>query len=132
LQDFYQRHRTKFIPVDPKQDAFFKDQQQTDPDAFFREAIESLCRAAQTHGVKPILLYLPLLTELESGIPGNILKAKNEVSEKLHVPLIDLTGDLKANRKALYLEADPVHLNAPGNEIVGRRLFEVLSPMITP
>src|SRR5439155_13131871 len=35
LKDFYERHRTRFIPVDPQQDPAFKSQQQADPEAFF-------------------------------------------------------------------------------------------------
>ncbi len=132
LKEFYERHRTKFIPVDPRQDALFKGQQQKHPDAVFREAIEGLCRLAQTNGVKPVLLYLPLLNELESGQPGSILRLKQTASRQLHVPLLDFTADLKPRGKELYLEADPVHLNASGNEIVGRRLFELLSPMVKP
>jgi len=48
LQELYQRERIKFIPVDPKQDALFKEQQQSDPDAVFRDAIEGVCRVAET------------------------------------------------------------------------------------
>ena len=29
--------------------------------------------------------------------------------------------------KVLYLEADPVHFNAPGNEIIARRPFETIT-----
>src|SRR5439155_10933389 len=43
LKAFYERHRTKFIPVDPRQDTLFKEQQQGDPDSVFRVAIEELC-----------------------------------------------------------------------------------------
>ena len=34
--------------------------------------------------------------------------------------------------KALYLEADPVHLNARGNEIVAQSLFETITPLAAP
>src|ERR1041385_688919 len=56
LRDFYERQRTKFIPVDPKQDALFKEQQQSDPDAVFRDAMTDICRAAQSNHVRPVLL----------------------------------------------------------------------------
>ncbi len=46
LKGFYQRQRTKFIPVDANQDALFKEQQQKDPSAVFRNAIEQLCSTA--------------------------------------------------------------------------------------
>jgi lysophospholipase L1-like esterase len=127
LKDFYERHRTKFIPVDPKQDALFKEQQQKDPDALFRGAIEDLCKLAQKQGIQPVLLSMPTLDELGSTNATANLRAKHEVSRALNVPLVDLTPDLQPSGKDLYLEADPVHLNARGNELVARRLFETMT-----
>lgn len=131
LQDFYQRHRTKFIPVDPKQDALFKEQQQKDPDAFFKNAIEELCQTAMQHNVRPVVIHIPFLYDLEAGYESNVLKAKRDICKKLNIPFIDFTADLKPRGKALYLDADPVHLNADGNEIVARRLFETMSQLVT-
>jgi hypothetical protein len=130
LQAFYQRYRTKFIPVDPKQDPFFKEQQQRDPDAVFRSAIEDLCRTAQSNGVKPVLLFVPTLDELSSTNQSRVLAAKQAASAKLGVPLVDLTPDLTTGGKALYLEADPVHLNAAGNEVVAGQLFETIPNLL--
>jgi hypothetical protein len=127
LQAFYQRYRTKFIPVDPNQDPFFKEQQQSDPDAVFRSAIEDLCRTAQSNGVKPVLLFLPTVDELSPTNQSRVLMVKQAVSAKLGVPLVDLTRDLAASGKSLYLEADPVHLNAAGNSVVASRLFECVT-----
>jgi hypothetical protein len=124
LQAFYQRYRTKFIPVDPKQDTLFKEQQQSDPDAVFQSAIEDLCRTAQSNGVKPVLLFQPTLDDLSSTNQSHVLTVKQAVSAKLGVPLVNLTRDLAASGESLYLEADPVHLNAAGNVIVAERLFE--------
>lgn len=133
LQEVYQRHRTKFIPVDPKQDELFKAQQQTDPDAFFRDAIRSLCEIAKAKGVKPVLAYLPTQTELESGKPGsNVRRVKQEVAAQLGVPLADLTPDLAPRAKELYLDADPVHLNAAGNEIIAQKILQTLVPLTKP
>jgi len=129
LQNFYGRYRTKFIPVDPHQDTLFKEQQQKDPDALFRNAIEGICRVAQTNHVQPIVLYIPMLTELETTNVNSVLKVKRDLSQLFGVPLVDLTPDLQLLGKELYLEADPVHLNSRGNEIVARRLFEVISPL---
>ncbi len=127
LQAYYQRYRTKFIPVDPKQDQFFKEQQQSDPDTVFRTAIEQVCQTAQSNGVKPVLLFLPTLDELSSTNASRVLVAKRAVSTKLDVPLVDLTPELAKGGKTLYLQADPVHLNASGNELVARRLFESIT-----
>ncbi len=44
LRDFYERNRTKFIPVDPGSDTLFKEQQQSDPDALFRGEMADICR----------------------------------------------------------------------------------------
>jgi lysophospholipase L1-like esterase len=127
LRNFYGQIRLKFVPVDPRQDTLFKEQQQKDPDALFRSAIEGLCRAALTNHVQPILLYLPFEYELTATNASSVLKAKRELSRQLGVPLVDLTPDLQPVGKALYLEADPVHLNVRGNEIVARRLFETVN-----
>ena len=125
LKDFYERHRTKFIPVDPRQDSLFKEQQQNDPEAMFRSAIEDLCVLAKDKGIQPVLLYLPTVDSL--GASNSVLNVKRGLSEKLMIPLVDLTADLQPLGKALYLDADPVHLNARGNELVARRLFETVS-----
>jgi lysophospholipase L1-like esterase len=127
LQEFYQRERTKFIPVDPKQDALFKAEQQSDPDAVFRDAIENLCRVAQTNQVRPVLLFLPSVDQLTATGRVNRLELKRAASVKFGVPLVDMTADLKPQGKALYLDADPVHLNAQGNAMVADRLFETIT-----
>lgn len=130
LQDFYLRNRTKFIPVDPKQDVLFKEQQQSDPDAVFRSAIEELCRTARRNHVQPVLLFLPTLDDLQSTNQSRVLRAKLAVSSALNVPLVDMTSDLARPGKALYLDADPVHLNAEGNSLAAARLLERLQTTI--
>jgi lysophospholipase L1-like esterase len=132
LQEFYQRHRTKFIPVDPGQDTLFREQQQSDPDAVFRTAIEELCNVAQKNGTKPVLLYLPTAIELTATNASAVLKVKDKISRQLEVPLLNVTESLKQGGKTLYLDADPVHLNARGNEIVARRLFETMTNLVAP
>jgi lysophospholipase L1-like esterase len=127
LQDFYQRNRTKFIPVDPKQDELFKAQQQSDPDAVFREAIEGICRVAQTNHIQPVLLFLPAVFQLDTTNISNVLAVKRAAAKQFSVPLVDLTGALRARGKELYLDADPAHLDAAGNAIVAERLFETFT-----
>ena len=131
LENFYQRERTKFIPVDPKQDALFKAQQQSDPDAVFREAVENLCQVAQTNHVRPVLLFLPMLDQLTATGRVDLLEVKRAASAKFGVPLVDMTADLKLGGKALYLDADPVHFNAQGNALVAERLFETITNRLT-
>src|SRR6266481_3260521 len=78
LQDFYQRHRARFIPVDPSNDALFKEQQQKDPEAAFRSAIESLCSLALSNRVRPILLYLPTLSDMGATNEPTMLRVKRD------------------------------------------------------
>ena len=129
LKDFYEKHRTRFIPVEPSRDVMFKEQQQSDPAALFQSNIEDLCQLAQSRGVKPVLLYLPSLDEAQAADASMILKVKQEVSHKLKLPLVDLTSEARAGGKALYLDADPVHFNVSGNRAIAQRLFETLKPM---
>ena len=131
LKNFYERQRTKFIPVDPKQDPLFKEQQQADPEALFQEAIEKLCRLAQDSGVKPVLLYLPALDEARATNPPAILKVKRDISRKLNLPLVDLTTEVLARGNSLYLQADPVHFNAAGNATIARQLLDIVRPLAT-
>jgi lysophospholipase L1-like esterase len=133
LKEVYERQRAKFIPVDPRQDALFKEQQAKDPDAFFRASIEQLCRSALTNGARPVLLYMPTLTDLKNaGVTNAICKAKKGVSETLNIPFVDVSADLAPRAETLYLEGDPVHFNAVGNQIIAHRLFETVSTMVIP
>ncbi len=134
LKEFYEVHRTKFVPVDPKKDESFKAQQQSDPEAVFRDAIGGLCATAMSNNIRPVLLYMPMLdTLIGTNNPfAGVERAKGEVSRFLNVPLLDMTAELRPRAKDLYLDADPVHLNAAGNEIVGNRLSEFISPLLKP
>ena len=127
LKAVYEHVREKFIPVDPAHDTLFKEEQQKDPDAVFHDAIEGLCRLAQTNGVKPVLLYIPWVTELNVTNAPTSLRVKRAVHDQLNIPLVDMTVDLRSGRNALYLEADPVHLDVAGNVIVAERLFETIT-----
>ncbi len=133
LQAFYQANRAKFIPVDPKQDVLFKEQQQKDPDAVFRSAIEDVCALALSKGEKPFLLYLPPQGDLERG-EQKVLKTKQAAAAKLNVPVVDLTPALRAaaREKTLYLDADPIHFSTEGNRIIARELFAAMTNSITP
>lgn len=127
LNNFYQQARTRFIPIDPKQDQLFKEQQKTDPDAYFKKAIEEFCVLAKQKGVKPVMIFIPILDDLKAGVETNVQKAKREICSRLEVPFLDFTGDLKDDPDSYYLDADPVHLNVKGNEVVGRRLADLLA-----
>lgn len=126
LKNFYERHRAKFIPVNPEQDNLFKEQQQSDPDALFRTAIEDLCSLAKTNGAQPVLLFIPTLFDLPATNESRVLRVKREVAAKLNVPLIDVTSVLPAPSDQFYIEADPTHLNAAGNKRIAEILMQQL------
>jgi len=132
LREVYERHRSKFIPLDPKQDTFFKEQQAKDPDAYFREHIAGICTLARSNGIKPVLLHMPTLGHLRDPDSNNVIKAKTAVSDQLGVPLVDMTGEMKPKGKEVFLEADEAHLNVPGNQLVAQRLFPILTNLIAP
>ena len=52
--------------------------------------------------------------------------------QTLQVLLLDVSAELLADGKPLYLDADPVHFNARGNEIIGRDLFEAVKDLLNP
>ena len=132
LKEIYATQRARFIPVDPRHDALFKEQQQKDPDAFFRQHIEAFCQLAHSNKVQPVLVFIPTLDQLGTNETSNVLKAKTQVSQRFNVPLVDATADLKPRAQELYLDADPVHLNVPGNEILARRIVQTLTNLATP
>jgi len=141
LKAFYERNRSKFIPVDPGQDPWFKAEQQKDPEAAFRGAIHNLCALASRKGIKPVLIHLPTFDELISTNPPVVLKVKREVSQELGVPLVEMGPVLRAQpggtsrspgeARALYLEGDPVHFTSHGNEVIAQQLFEAVLPLTT-
>jgi lysophospholipase L1-like esterase len=124
LKNFYERHRAKFIPVDPSQDPYFKEQQRKDPQGVFRVAIEQLCSTALSNHIQPVILYLPAVTDLTATNPAPILRTKQALAQKLNIPLVDPTANLRSGGGSLYLEGDPVHFNAEGNQILAEELFK--------
>ena len=130
LREVYANQRTRFVPVEPAQDTLFKEQQQRDPGAFFRKWIEDLCLLARSKGVTPVLLFIPVADKSNPTHDNDVRQAKQEISRRLSVPLVDLTPDLAGRAKQLYLEGDPVHPNAEGNQIIARRLFEIMSNLV--
>ena len=131
LEKYYQRYKARFIPVNPNQDPLFKAEQQKHPYALFRSSIEDLCDLAQKNDVKPVLLHLPEANTLDTT-NHPVLNVMREVHVKSGVPVVDMTAEVKPQGKALYLDADPVHLNARGNELVARQLFETVTNLVRP
>jgi hypothetical protein len=123
LKNFYERHRARFIPVDPNQDPYFKEQQRKDPQEVFRVAIEELCSTAVSNHVQPVVFYLPTVPDLTATNPAPILRTKQGLAQKLSIPFVDPTSNLRSRGESLYLEGDPTHLNAEGNRILAEVLF---------
>ena len=130
LANVYARYRTRFIPIDPKQDQLFKEAQKSDPDAVFKKAIEDTCELARRAGARPVVMYIPILTDLEAGVESNVQKAKRELTGRLGIPFLDFTPELKPEGGGVYLDADPVHLNVKGNEMVARRLAVTFADLL--
>jgi len=132
LREIYESQRVRFVPVDPSQDALFKEQQQKDPDAFFRRHIEGLCCFALSNGVTPVLLYMPTLAGSRALDTTRVLQAKSQVARELGVLLVDSSNAMKPLGKELYFEADPVHLNVAGNDLIARLLATNLARLVVP
>ena len=132
LKAFYERHRTRFIPVDPSRDTLFKEQQQADPDAVFRSALQDIVNLAKTNRVQPVLLYLPTEDEriTTNASSSRILRVKGDLSRGNDIPLVDVSREVRAETNSVYLEGDPVHFNARGNELIARQLFRTLLPLV--
>ena len=133
LKAFYERHRTRFIPVDPSRDTLFKSQQQADPGAVFRSALHDIVGLAKTNHVLPVLMYLPTEDELitTNSSRSQVFQVKDELSREHHIPFVDISRDVRAESNSIYLEADPVHFNPRGNEIIARQLFRMLLPLVS-
>jgi len=75
-------------------------------------------------------LFLPTLDNLTTTNRISVIEVKRAACDKYTVPLVDLTANLRARGKELYLDADPVHYNARGNAIIADRIFEALTNSI--
>jgi len=74
---------------------------------------------------------LPTLSDMAGTNEPATLRIKRDLSRKLNIPLIDPSSLLRPQTKDLYLEADPVHFNSRGNEIIARQLAETVTPFAT-
>jgi len=130
LQNFYGRYRTRFIPINPQNDTLFKEQQQEDPDALFRYAIEGICGLAVSNHCKPVVLYLPMLGDLTATNATSDFKVRSEAASKWNAAFVDVTPEVRPQGKSLYLDADPVHFNVQGNELIARKIVDTIAPLI--
>lgn len=130
LKDFYERYRTRFIPVNPRKDELFKEQQQSEPNAFFEKSVYALCTLALTNGVRPVLVFLPTEDEIPVTNTPALLEVKQRVARQLGVPLVDMRKAAQTGGNGLYLEGDPVHFSSRGNELIAREIVDSLMPLV--
>lgn len=127
LQKVYYKYRKKFIPIDPKNDILFKEQQHENSYVFFEDNIRDIFRLLNEHNVKSLMLYIPHKMEVISDRKSMVLPIKQRVSAAYSVPLIDFTQSFRQYSKRLYLEGDPVHPNVEGNRIIAEEIFRFLT-----
>lgn len=131
MRNLYARVRARFIPVDPANDTFLKEQQQEDPAAFFQDSMEKLVQTARSNNITPIIAFLPNLHDFQHT-NNMALKAKLQATQKLDVPFVDLRPEIRPKGESVYLEGDLSHFTEEGNEIIARKIAETMLPMINP
>jgi len=127
LKKFYEKYRTKFIPVDPKRDDYFKDEQQADPNFFIEEQIVKICDLLISNNIKMLFIYMPEESYISTTEKPVILKIKEKVSKRYNVKLVNLTEDFRGTNHNFYLPGDSVHPNATGNKIIANRIFHSIT-----
>jgi len=127
LKKFYEKYRTKFIPIDPKRDDYFKKEQRADPNLFIEEQIVKICELLINNNVKILFIYIPMESFLSSFEKPMILKIKEKVSKQYNINLVDISEDFRGANHNVYLPGDPVHPNTAGNKIIANRIFNFIT-----
>jgi lysophospholipase L1-like esterase len=126
LQGFYNKYRTKFIPVDANAKTGAGDPQ-ADFMKLNAQVFREICDDSKTNGYKALMLCIPPDTaEYREGF-AKIVAAKKSAAEASGQWFLDVEPLLNAVKEPVYLEADPIHLNPRGNDIVGRALADFLA-----
>lgn len=126
LQGFYNKYRTKFIPVDANAKTGAGDPQ-ADFMKLNAQVFRDVCDGAKTNGYKAVMLCIPPDTaEYREGF-AKIVDAKKAAAEATGQWFLNVQPELDAAKEPVYLEADPIHLNVRGNDIVGRALADFLA-----
>jgi len=126
LKKYYEKYRTKFIPVDPTRDELFKSQQKKDSKSFYKSKIRNIFELLETNKVAGLLIYVPTKDLLLNFPKPIILQVKEQVSKEYDIPLIDFTKDFANNPIQLFLPNDPAHPNYEGNKIITKRIYDIL------
>ena len=132
LRQYYAKYRVNFIPVDPKTDDLFKEQQKKDPVAFFKKQLDQIGALLKEHNKFGLLLYIPTEGEGVSMDKSINADAFRFVSQDYGLMLLDFTDAFASSGETLYLEGDIVHPNEAGNYIIASLLADTLSVKILP
>lgn len=127
LKKFYEKYRTRFIPVDPKRDDHFKKEQKADPNSFIEEQIVKICDLLISSNVKMLFIYIPGKKVVSLIEKPTILKIKEKVSKQYNIKLVNLTEDFRGTNHNFYLPGDSVHPNAAGNKMIANRIFHSIT-----
>jgi lysophospholipase L1-like esterase len=132
LAQYYDKYRTKFIPVDPSRDELFKEQQVKGRMLTVKQQISNICNLLNKNEVKSLIIHIPEENSLLStGPKSEILKIKEEVSKKYNMPFIDFTEAFSRDKRKLFLLGDPIHPNRHGNQIIADRMFYLIALQLT-
>jgi len=90
------------------------------------KAILRIARVSAGGGAAFVLLHVPRLDEAGSAESRSVLDAKRKVAVETGSTLVDLTEDFARRGAGVFQEADPVHPNAAGNDLIAERLAAAL------
>jgi len=124
LQVAYYKYRTRFMPVEPTEDAAGEGQQK--PIDLFKEQISNMLSLIKQRDARGLLIYIPRKRDLRS--PENhrtdILQVKKELSDVFRVPLVDMTGIFADAQRDLYFSGDGIHPTTEGNRLIAEALAD--------
>lgn len=126
LQEVYSKYRLKFVPVDPNAEAGVGE----DPLVRITNHIREIVSLSNQKNIPVMFLVTPMDRSEEvkaasdSAFVG-IVNFRRKFAQENNLPLCDCGPELR-NKPDMhyYLEADPVHFNAEGNELIATKLTE--------
>jgi lysophospholipase L1-like esterase len=130
LQRFYDRHRVRFIPVDPTREAA-----PMDSDAavdHWSAVLDDIARLLHEQETAAIFLYMPTEGEVagtSSFANGEIRRVKAATADRYGFPFLDLTNGFREYESPLFLPGDVAHPNARGNRLIAERLVDVVGDL---
>lgn len=126
LRRYYEKYRTKFIPISSDNEKLLIGKQIKDPASFFQRQITKMIDLILNNHIKGMLLFIP-----SEDLPSNqseqeILRIKKQISNNYKLPLIDLSEDFREKKIKLFLPEDPIHPNVNGNILIANKIYSIL------